>query len=108
MHSERLRTPATSDGPNPAPCCPITCLANAAAGAPLASPSATATYHDSCSGLRELGILQRPRALLSEVEGLRMTPLAGNDVCCDVHRRRCATPIGTKILSKKRAKPRPV
>ena len=44
--------------------------------------SATATYHDSCSGLRELGILQQPRALLRGVEGLRMTPLAGNDVCC--------------------------
>ncbi len=43
---------------------------------------ATATYHDSCSGLRELGILQQPRALLREVEGLRMTPLVGNDVCC--------------------------
>jgi len=43
---------------------------------------ATATYHDSCSGLRELGILQQPRALLREVEGLQMRPLTGNDVCC--------------------------
>ena len=43
---------------------------------------ATATYHDSCSGLRELGILQQPRALLRDVEGLQMTPLVGNDVCC--------------------------
>jgi len=43
---------------------------------------ATATYHDSCSGLRELGILQQPRALLREVEGLQTTPLVGNDVCC--------------------------
>jgi L-lactate dehydrogenase complex protein LldE len=44
--------------------------------------SATATYHDSCSGLRELGILAQPRALLREVEGLEMRPLTGNDVCC--------------------------
>ena len=43
---------------------------------------ATATYHDSCSGLRELGILQQPRALLRKVDGLQMTPLTGNDVCC--------------------------
>lgn len=43
---------------------------------------ATATYHDSCSGLRELGILQQPRALLAAVEGLAMRPLPGNDVCC--------------------------
>ena len=43
---------------------------------------ATATYHDSCSGLRELGILQQPRALLRGVDGLQMRPLTGNDVCC--------------------------
>ena len=43
---------------------------------------ATATYHDSCSGLRELGILTQPRALLSAVSGLQVKPLVGNDVCC--------------------------
>lgn len=43
---------------------------------------ATATYHDSCSGLRELGILQQPRTLLRGVDGLQMRPLTGNDVCC--------------------------
>jgi len=43
---------------------------------------ATATYHDSCSGLRELGIFEEPRALLGAVEGLELTPLPGNDVCC--------------------------
>ena len=43
---------------------------------------ATATYHDSCAGLRELGIAAQPRALLAEVEGLQMRPLEGNDVCC--------------------------
>jgi L-lactate dehydrogenase complex protein LldE len=44
--------------------------------------AASATYHDSCSGLRELGILAQPRALLREVDGLEMRPLTGNDVCC--------------------------
>lgn len=44
--------------------------------------AASATYHDSCSGLRELDIFAQPRALLREVEGLQMRPLTGNDVCC--------------------------
>jgi L-lactate dehydrogenase complex protein LldE len=43
---------------------------------------ASATYHDSCSGLRELGILAQPRRLLSAVESLQMRNLEGNDVCC--------------------------
>jgi len=42
----------------------------------------TATYHDSCSGLRELGIFQEPRALLAAVEGLELKPLPGNGECC--------------------------
>ena len=46
------------------------------------SLAASATYHDSCSGLRELGIFAQPRALLREVAGLEMRPLTGNDVCC--------------------------
>ncbi|MCP5087595.1 MAG: (Fe-S)-binding protein [Rhodobacteraceae bacterium] len=41
-----------------------------------------ATYHDSCSGLRDLGVYEQPRAMLSAVEGLRLTPLTGNDECC--------------------------
>ena len=41
-----------------------------------------ATYHDSCSGLRELGVHDQPRALLDEVAGLKMVPLEGSDACC--------------------------
>lgn len=41
-----------------------------------------ATYHDSCSGLRDLGIHDQPRALLSTVQGLSMAPLKDNDACC--------------------------
>jgi len=44
--------------------------------------AASATYHDSCSGLRELGVFDQPRALLGKVEGLQMRKLDGNDVCC--------------------------
>ena len=43
---------------------------------------ATATYHDSCSGLRELGVHAQPRRLLAEVAGLELRPLEGNEVCC--------------------------
>lgn len=43
---------------------------------------ASATYHDSCSGLRELGVHDQPRALLAAVEGLELRPLEGDNVCC--------------------------
>jgi L-lactate dehydrogenase complex protein LldE len=41
-----------------------------------------ATYHDSCSGLRELGIREQPRKLLGSVKGLELVELADADVCC--------------------------
>jgi L-lactate dehydrogenase complex protein LldE len=39
-------------------------------------------YHDSCSGLRELGVEKQPRQLLASVEGLRLVDLADREVCC--------------------------
>ena len=39
-------------------------------------------YHDSCSGLRELGIREQPRQLLSLVKGLSLAELDERDVCC--------------------------
>jgi L-lactate dehydrogenase complex protein LldE len=42
----------------------------------------TVTYHDSCSGLRELGIQRQPRQLLKSVAGLRLIELPNADVCC--------------------------
>ena len=44
--------------------------------------SATATYHDSCSGLRELGIKDQPRALLSGVQDLSINEMSDSNVCC--------------------------
>ena len=41
-----------------------------------------ATYHDSCSGLRELGIKAQPRALLEKVDGLSLVELPGAERCC--------------------------
>ncbi len=42
----------------------------------------TATYHDSCSGLRELGVKAQPRALLAAVEGLELSEMEDPEVCC--------------------------
>lgn len=46
------------------------------------SLNAKAAYHDSCSGLCELGIKAQPRRLLKNVEGLRLAPLQGEETCC--------------------------
>jgi L-lactate dehydrogenase complex protein LldE len=43
---------------------------------------ATATYHDSCSGLREMGVKAQPRALLGKVEGLKLVEMAEPEICC--------------------------
>jgi L-lactate dehydrogenase complex protein LldE len=43
---------------------------------------ARATYHDSCSGLRELGIKDQPRRLLRSVAGLDLVEMADAEVCC--------------------------
>ena len=40
------------------------------------------TYHDSCSGLRELGIKDQPRKLLASVPGVDLKEMVDNDVCC--------------------------
>jgi len=44
--------------------------------------SGSVTYHDSCSGLRELGIKGQPRRLLATVEGLTLNELKDSEVCC--------------------------
>ncbi len=41
-----------------------------------------ATYHDSCSGLRSLGVREQPRRLLASVEGLELREMVESDVCC--------------------------
>jgi len=42
----------------------------------------TVTYHDSCSGLRELRVKQQPRELLASVDGLQLVELPGAETCC--------------------------
>jgi L-lactate dehydrogenase complex protein LldE len=41
-----------------------------------------ATYHDSGSGLRELGVKAQPRMLLASVEGLTLREHAEAETCC--------------------------
>jgi L-lactate dehydrogenase complex protein LldE len=42
----------------------------------------TITYHDSCSGLRELGVKTQPRALLAKVPGLELKEMTTPEYCC--------------------------
>lgn len=41
-----------------------------------------ATYHDSCSGLRQMGIHAQPRRLLSQVRGLKLIEMNDAQTCC--------------------------
>ena len=63
----------------------------------------TVTYHDSCSGLRELGIREQPRRLLHEVEGLKLAEMADSDVCCGFGGLFCVKypDISNAIVEKK-------
>lgn len=42
----------------------------------------TITYHDSCAGLRELGIKRQPRELLSSCAGVSVKEMPDTEVCC--------------------------
>jgi L-lactate dehydrogenase complex protein LldE len=42
----------------------------------------TVTYHDSCAGLREMGVKAQPRALLAKVPGLALREMAEPETCC--------------------------
>jgi L-lactate dehydrogenase complex protein LldE len=43
---------------------------------------AKATYHDSCAALRECGIRNEPRLLLSHVKDLELTEMKETETCC--------------------------
>jgi len=48
----------------------------------FASFDGTVTYHDSCSGLREIGVKAQPRQLLAKVAGLRLVEMEECETCC--------------------------
>ena len=64
-----------------------------------------ATYHDGCSGLRELGVKAQPRRLLESVEGLRLAELPGAEICCGFGGTFCVKypEISDKMVSDKAA-----
>ena len=68
-----------------------------------AALKAVATYHDACSGLRELKIRRQPRALLKGVKGLELRELPAAEVCCGFGGTFCVKypEISTKMVSDK-------
>jgi L-lactate dehydrogenase complex protein LldE len=63
------------------------------------------TYHDACSGLRELGIRDQPRKLLKSVGGLRLVEMEDAEVCCGFGGTFCVkyADISNAIVEKKTA-----
>ena len=62
-----------------------------------------AAYHDSCSGLREMGVRAQPRALLAKVPGLTVKELAEPELCCGFGGTFCVKypAISTRMVTDK-------
>lgn len=71
-----------------------------------AAHAGTVTYHDSCSGLRELGVHAQPRKLLGSVDGLHLRELEDADVCCGFGGTFCVKypDISNNMVSNKMAR----
>jgi len=65
--------------------------------------SANITYHDSCAGLRELGVKQQPRKLLDSVDGLALKEMPDSETCCGFGGTFCVKfpQISTRLVSDK-------
>ncbi len=61
------------------------------------------TYHDSCAGLREMGVKAQPRRLLAGVQGLALVEMAGTEECCGFGGTFCVKypEISTKMVDDK-------
>lgn len=68
-----------------------------------AALAGSVTYHDSCSGLRELGIREQPRKLLASVKGLELKEMEDSDVCCGFGGTFCVKypDISNRIVEEK-------
>ena len=66
----------------------------------------TVTYHDSCSGLRELKVKRQPRALLDGMAGLTRVDLPDEETCCGFGGTFCVKypEVSTAMVSKKVAR----
>lgn len=63
------------------------------------------TYHDSCAGLRELGVKEQPRALLGSIDGLQLTEMEDSEICCGFGGTFCIKypDVSNAIVEKKTA-----
>jgi L-lactate dehydrogenase complex protein LldE len=61
------------------------------------------TYHDSCAGLREMGVKGQPRKLLGSVTGLDLVEMRGTEECCGFGGTFCVKypEISTKMVDDK-------
>jgi L-lactate dehydrogenase complex protein LldE len=68
-----------------------------------AAHAGTATYHDSCAGLRELGVKAQPRRLLGAVAGLTLREMGEPEVCCGFGGTFCVKypDISTRMVADK-------
>jgi L-lactate dehydrogenase complex protein LldE len=68
-----------------------------------AAAAGSVTYHDSCSGLRELNVKAQPRALLHSIPGLTLVEMQDPDVCCGFGGTFCVKypDISNAIVEKK-------
>ena len=65
--------------------------------------SGAVTYHDSCSGLRELGVEAQPRKLLNNLPGVEIREMAESNVCCGFGGTFCVKypDISNKMVTNK-------
>lgn len=65
--------------------------------------SGSVTYHDSCSGLRELGVKEQPRKLLKNMDGVDVREMNDSEVCCGFGGTFCVkySDISNAMVSKK-------
>ena len=61
------------------------------------------TYHDSCSGLRELGIKAQPRKLLGTMQGVTLKEMPDAEICCGFGGTFCVKypDISTRMVTDK-------
>lgn len=83
----------------------LTVFLSEVAKIPLAAANEPAriTYHDSCSGLRELGVRAQPRALLAMLENVELIELPDGEVCCGFGGTFCVKygDISTRMVDDK-------
>lgn len=70
---------------------------------PRSDFSGRVTYHDSCSGLRQLGIKDQPRRLLSGSPALELNELSESETCCGFGGTFCVKypDISTRMVNDK-------